>query len=324
MTGAILQMINHGLSTGALFLLVGHHLRAAAHAHDRGVRRPLEADAGLRHLLPDHHHVVDRAAGAQRLHRRVHDPGRRLRAQLGVGDLRRASASCSARPTCCGCTSASSSGRSTTRRTRSSRTSTAARSRISLPLVVLCFWIGLYPKPFFEVLEQPVNYVVARVDKDYAEELRAAGTLPTLEAELATGGAAGRGARRREVGHGPARRRRLPLSRAGDPAHRARARAPAAGARSPTSSARRRQCAWLALLSLGATAFYVVVAADDARRSEARAGVDLRARRLLLRLEDPGAGLDDRDRPAVAALRRGRRVPRRRVLLAAAASPPPA
>jgi NADH-quinone oxidoreductase subunit M len=68
-----------------------------------------------------------------------------------------------------------------------------------LPLVVLCFWIGLYPKPFFDVLERPVNYVVARVDKDYAEQLRAAGTLPTLEAELrgaksaAAGGAAAGG-----------------------------------------------------------------------------------------------------------------------------------
>ena len=29
-----------------------------------------------------------------------------------------------------------------------------------VPLVVLCFWIGLYPKPFFEVLEKPVDYVV--------------------------------------------------------------------------------------------------------------------------------------------------------------------
>jgi NADH-quinone oxidoreductase subunit M len=57
-----------------------------------------------------------------------------------------------------------------------------------LPLVVLCFWIGLYPKPFFDVLERPVNYVVARVDKDYAEQLRAAGMLPTLEAELAAPG----------------------------------------------------------------------------------------------------------------------------------------
>jgi NADH-quinone oxidoreductase subunit M len=28
------------------------------------------------------------------------------------------------------------------------------------PLVVLAFWIGLYPKPFFQILEQPVNNIV--------------------------------------------------------------------------------------------------------------------------------------------------------------------
>jgi NADH-quinone oxidoreductase subunit M len=28
------------------------------------------------------------------------------------------------------------------------------------PLVVLAFWIGLYPKPFFQILEQPVNGIV--------------------------------------------------------------------------------------------------------------------------------------------------------------------
>ena len=33
-----------------------------------------------------------------------------------------------------------------------------------LPLVVLCFWIGLYPKPFFDVLQKPVDYIVAKVD----------------------------------------------------------------------------------------------------------------------------------------------------------------
>ena len=40
LTGGVLQMINHGLSTGALFLLVGHRLRAAPHARARRVRRP--------------------------------------------------------------------------------------------------------------------------------------------------------------------------------------------------------------------------------------------------------------------------------------------
>jgi NADH-quinone oxidoreductase subunit M len=59
-----------------------------------------------------------------------------------------------------------------------------------LPIVVLCFWIGLYPAPFFRILERPVNYVVARVDADYAEELRAAGKLPTVESELPSGGGA--------------------------------------------------------------------------------------------------------------------------------------
>ena len=33
--GSVLQMINHGLSTGGLFLLVGVALRAAAHPRDR-------------------------------------------------------------------------------------------------------------------------------------------------------------------------------------------------------------------------------------------------------------------------------------------------
>ena len=53
-----------------------------------------------------------------------------------------------------------------------------------MPLVVLCFWIGLYPKPFFERMEKPVAYVVAKVESGGAvtlaefekgEALRAAG-----------------------------------------------------------------------------------------------------------------------------------------------------
>jgi NADH-quinone oxidoreductase subunit M len=41
-----------------------------------------------------------------------------------------------------------------------------------IPIVILCFWIGLYPRPVFRVLEKPVNYVVSKVDPaGYAEAL---------------------------------------------------------------------------------------------------------------------------------------------------------
>jgi NADH-quinone oxidoreductase subunit M len=38
---------------------------------------------------------------------------------------------------------------------------------VMLPLVVWCFWIGLYPKPYFEILEKPVAKVVERIDPGY-------------------------------------------------------------------------------------------------------------------------------------------------------------
>src|SRR5512146_447599 len=39
-----------------------------------------------------------------------------------------------------------------------------------VPLVVMAFWIGLYPKPFFEILEQPVNQLVYDIrPKDYPD-----------------------------------------------------------------------------------------------------------------------------------------------------------
>jgi NADH-quinone oxidoreductase subunit M len=33
-----------------------------------------------------------------------------------------------------------------------------------VPLLIMAFWIGLYPKPFFQILEQPVNHIVATVN----------------------------------------------------------------------------------------------------------------------------------------------------------------
>jgi len=36
-----------------------------------------------------------------------------------------------------------------------------------IPLVILAFWIGIYPKPFFRVLERPVQLIVEQVNPGY-------------------------------------------------------------------------------------------------------------------------------------------------------------
>ena len=47
-----------------------------------------------------------------------------------------------------------------------------------VPLVLWCFWIGIYPKPYFEVMEKPVALIVERVE-------RAGSTQPMTSVEVA-------------------------------------------------------------------------------------------------------------------------------------------
>ena len=84
-TGSIVQQINHGISTGALFLLVGV-------VYERRHTREIAEYGGLSKVMPvyaavflDHDDVVDRAAGAERIHRRVPDPAGRVRRRTRCG-----------------------------------------------------------------------------------------------------------------------------------------------------------------------------------------------------------------------------------------------
>jgi NADH-quinone oxidoreductase subunit M len=36
-----------------------------------------------------------------------------------------------------------------------------------VPLLIMAFWIGLYPKPFFQILEQPVNHTISMARPGY-------------------------------------------------------------------------------------------------------------------------------------------------------------
>ena len=110
--GAILQMINHGLITGALFLFVGiiyerTHDRTIAKMGGLAARTPVYAaifgffvfaSAGL--------------PGLSGLRRRVPGPGRHVRVQPGRRRDRGVRDDPGAPATCCSCTSAWSSARS--------------------------------------------------------------------------------------------------------------------------------------------------------------------------------------------------------------------
>jgi NADH-quinone oxidoreductase subunit M len=46
------------------------------------------------------------------------------------------------------------------------------------PLLIMAFWIGLYPKPFFQILEQPVNQIVQNVRTPQANRAMNAAAQP--------------------------------------------------------------------------------------------------------------------------------------------------
>jgi NADH-quinone oxidoreductase subunit M len=190
MNGSVLQMINHGLSTGALFLLVGviyerRHTRAIADYGGLSQVMPLYATVFLIITmssigLPTLNGFIGEFTILVGAFQRVWWWG--VIAALGIvlgaaymlwmyqrvffGPL----------------TNPDNQGLKDLNR----------REILYLaPLIILCFWIGLYPKPFLRVLEKPVNYVVAKVDPTYATAVAAAPLVAPAAATAAPVPAAG-------------------------------------------------------------------------------------------------------------------------------------
>src|SRR5208337_5265830 len=62
-----------------------------------------------------------------------------------------------------------------------------------VPLIIWAFWIGLYPKPYFKVLDKPVAAIVERVNPDFYRPAaaRITITLPVQASPAADVGAHG-------------------------------------------------------------------------------------------------------------------------------------
>jgi len=52
-----------------------------------------------------------------------------------------------------------------------------------IPLIFLAFWIGIYPKPFFALIDKPVESIVRQVNPNFYQMERA--KLPPAEVPAA-------------------------------------------------------------------------------------------------------------------------------------------
>jgi NADH-quinone oxidoreductase subunit M len=176
--GSVLQMVNHGLSTGGLFLLVGM-------IYERRHTKAIAEFGGLAHVMPVYATftlviflasmglpllngfigeflILQGAYSANRVWAYWAVSGVVLGAAYLLWLYQRVFW-----------------GNVTKEENRHLPDLNGREIATLVPLVALCFWIGLYPKPFLDFLRGPVTQIAARVrpDRFSAEVVQAAAPL---------------------------------------------------------------------------------------------------------------------------------------------------
>ena len=98
-----------------------------------------------------------------------------------------------------------------------------------VPLIIWAFWIGLYPKPFFDVLDKPVNAIVERLNPNFFKAPQSASVAPALPASAHASHYSFRPRREERAANGERLLQSAGLSghQAGDPSHHVRLGGPA-------------------------------------------------------------------------------------------------
>ena len=166
LSGSVLQQINHGISTGALFLIVGI-------LYERRHTREISEYGGISNVMPVYATITMimflSSMGLPLLNGFVGEftilqgtfmenwkwgawavPGVVLAAAYLLWLYQRVFF-----------------GTVTNPKNEKLNDLTPRELATFVPLIIMAFWIGLYPRPFFEILEQPVNQIVATVRPDY-------------------------------------------------------------------------------------------------------------------------------------------------------------
>src|ERR1700745_1940042 len=168
LSGSVLQQVNHGISTGALFLIVGI-------LYERRHTREIAEYGGISNVMPVYATITMimflSSMGLPLLNGFVGEftilqgtfvenwrwaawavPGVVLAAAYLLWLYQRVFF-----------------GTVTNPKNEKLQDLTPREVATFVPLIIMAFWIGLYPKPFFQILEQPVNHTIAVVRPDYPQ-----------------------------------------------------------------------------------------------------------------------------------------------------------
>lgn len=164
--GSVIQMVNHGISTGMLFLIIGV-------IYERRHTRAISEYGGLAHVMPKFAVVFAIAmlssAGLPLLNGFVGE----FTILQGAFEANRLWAAFAVMGVILGAGyllwlyQRTMLGQITNGRNLHLPDLRPRELAVFLPLIAWAIWIGLYPKPYFEVLEKPVQQIVERVRPGY-------------------------------------------------------------------------------------------------------------------------------------------------------------
>lgn len=193
--GSILQQINHGISTGALFLIVGI-------IYERRHTREISEYGGLSHVMPAYAIVfliiTMSSIGLPLLNGFIGEftiLAGAFQRQISWGVWG-----------CLGIVLGAAYmlwlyqrmmfGQITNPKNEKLKDMNLREHATLLPLVAMAFWIGIYPKPFFRIIEKPVNQIVEKLQPGFFSRPVQAAALPTAEElALSTGSRSGAASR---------------------------------------------------------------------------------------------------------------------------------
>jgi len=177
--GSVIQQINHGISTGMLFLIVGV-------VYERRHTREIKEYGGLAHVMPMYSVVFAIAmlssAGLPLLNGFIGE----FTILQGAFEANRAWAACAVLGVVFGAAyllwlyQRTMLGEVTNPKNLKLPDLNLREWAVFLPLIAWAVWIGVYPKPYFEILEKPVAQIVERVRPGYFADK----TTPPAAAEV--------------------------------------------------------------------------------------------------------------------------------------------